>query len=121
MNYHKVEILDTTLREGEQTPGVCFSVDEKLRIAGLLDQFGVEYLEAGHPSVSQDIFEGVQALASQGYRARVVAHARARQSDIDDVLRTGADSIGMFFSVRDERLNGHFKKSLEYVIDRVCE
>ena len=60
-----VEILDTTLREGEQTPGVTFSIDEKLTIANLLDDFGVNIIEAGHPIVSEDIYNSVKLISSQ--------------------------------------------------------
>ena len=55
-----VEILDTTLREGEQTPNVTFTINEKIEIANLLDEFGVNIIEAGHPRVSEDIYQGVK-------------------------------------------------------------
>lgn len=64
-----VEILDSTLREGEQTPGVTFTVEEKIEIANLLDEFGVNIIEAGHPRVSEDICKGVKKIANQGYSA----------------------------------------------------
>ena len=68
-----VEILDSTLREGEQTPGVTFSVDEKIKIAGMLDEFGVDIIEAGHPRVSNDIYKGVKQIAHQGYNAEILS------------------------------------------------
>ena len=52
----KIQILDTTLREGEQTPGVSFKISQKIKIVKLLNQFGVDYIEVGHPVVSKDIF-----------------------------------------------------------------
>ncbi|MCK5636696.1 MAG: 2-isopropylmalate synthase, partial [Thermoplasmatales archaeon] len=58
-----LQILDSTLREGEQTPGVTFSVEEKLKIANLLDEFGVDIIEAGHPRVSPDIYKGVKEIS----------------------------------------------------------
>ena len=57
-----VEILDTTLREGEQAPGVTFSIEEKLSIANLIDDFGVNIIEAGHPVVSDDVFKSVKII-----------------------------------------------------------
>ena len=57
-----VEILDTTLREGEQTPYVNFTVDEKVEIARLLDQIGVDMIEAGDPSVSPNIAKAIQRI-----------------------------------------------------------
>ena len=52
----KVQILDTTLREGEQTPGVSFKISQKIEIVKLLNRFGVDFIEVGHPMVSNDIF-----------------------------------------------------------------
>ena len=66
-----VKILDSTLREGEQTPGVSFNVDEKIKIATLLDEFGVDIIEAGHPIVSKDIHRAVKEISSQGFNAEV--------------------------------------------------
>ena len=57
-----IEILDSTLREGEQTPYVTFSVEEKIKIAQLLDEFGVDIIEAGHPIVSDDICQSVKMI-----------------------------------------------------------
>ena len=73
----QVLILDTTLREGEQTPGVSFTVEEKLEIARLLDEVGVDMIEAGHPMVSPDVYEAVKRIASEGLRAEILAHSRA--------------------------------------------
>ncbi|MDB9853904.1 hypothetical protein OAC91_01565 [Candidatus Marinimicrobia bacterium] len=60
----KIEILDSTLREGEQTPGVLFTLNEKLDIAKKIDLFGVDFIELGHPAVAPDIYEAVEALNS---------------------------------------------------------
>ncbi len=58
------EILDSTLREGEQTPFVNFMVDEKIEIAKMLDRVGVEMIEAGDPSVSPNVYEAVKRIAN---------------------------------------------------------
>ena len=58
----KVEILDTTLREGEQTPGVSFSINQKIKIAKLLDDTGVDFIELGHPIVSPDVYKRHELL-----------------------------------------------------------
>ena len=60
-----IQILDSTLREGEQTPGVYFDGHIKLAIADLLDQVGVEIIEAGHPVVSTDIYHSVKQIAGE--------------------------------------------------------
>ena len=108
-----VKLLDSTLREGEQTPGVDFTLDQKLAIARALDEFGVDYVEAGHPAVSPAIFEATRQVARLGLDAEVVAHSRALKSDIDLVLKTDADWVGIFFSVADKRLEEHFRKDID--------
>jgi 2-isopropylmalate synthase len=113
------EILDSTLREGEQTPGVRFSVDEKVHIARLLDEFGVDFIEAGHPLVSAEIRQGVQAVVREGLHAEVLAHARAVPEDIDAARACDADWVGIFFSVRDKRLEEQFRKNLDQAVDTV--
>lgn len=102
-----VRILDTTLREGEQTPGVYFDVHVKSAIAGLLDGLGVDVIEAGHPAVTDDIRVAVARIAGAGLRARVGAHARSLESDVRLALDCGVGFLGIFYCVSDERLADH--------------
>lgn len=108
-----VKLLDSTLREGEQTPGVDFTLAQKLDIARRLDAFGVEYIEAGHPAVSPEIFTAVRDVAHLGLDAEIVAHSRAMKSDIDLALKADADWVGIFFSVADKRLEDSFRKNID--------
>ncbi|MEM1798559.1 MAG: hypothetical protein QXX87_04980, partial [Candidatus Jordarchaeales archaeon] len=73
----KVILLDSTLREGEQTPGVSFTIEEKLEIAKMLDEVGVGMIEAGSPRVSEGVKEAVRRIANESLRAEVIAHVRA--------------------------------------------
>jgi len=116
-----VELLDTTLREGEQTPGVTFSVDEKLIIAGLLDDFGVDIIEAGHPIVSEDVFRSIKLITSQSYKSDILTHCRAKKEDIDAAISCDADWVGIFFCVSKQRLEQHFKLDLESAISLVTD
>jgi len=116
-----VEILDTTLREGEQTPGVTFSVDEKLTIANLLDDFGVNIIEAGHPIVSNDVFRSIKQITNQGYKAKILAHCRAKKEDIDSAISCDAEWVGIFFCVSEQRLKQHFKLDLNSAINQITE
>ncbi|MFA5861396.1 MAG: homocitrate synthase [Candidatus Thermoplasmatota archaeon] len=109
----RVKLLDSTLREGEQTPGVDFTLEQKLTIARQLDAFGIDYIEAGHPAVSEDVQRATREIAHLGLQAEVVAHSRALKSDIDLVLKTDADWIGIFFSVADKRLEEQFRKNID--------
>ncbi len=116
-----VKILDTTLREGEQTPGVYFDGHIKLAIADLLDEIGIDIIEAGHPMVTPEIHEAVYQIAHHGYRAKVAAHARSLQQDVDLALECGVQFIGIFYSVTSERLNQVFKKELHSAIEQIVK
>ena len=73
----KIQILDSTLREGEQTPGVSFTSEQKVAIAKRLDVFGVDFIELGHPAVSPDVYEAVEVLNDLDLNAIKMAHGRA--------------------------------------------
>jgi 2-isopropylmalate synthase len=116
-----VKIVDSTLREGEQTPGVCFSLEQKLEIAKLLDKTGgVRLIEAGHPRVSPNIKKAVTAIAGAGLNSIVGAHARSNKKDIDEALDCGVGFIGIFYCVRDERLN-QFGTDINKAIGRITD
>ncbi|MFA7421558.1 MAG: 2-isopropylmalate synthase [Melioribacteraceae bacterium] len=108
-----VWVLDSTLREGEQTPGVYFDKHIKLAIANLLDEVGVDIIESGHPMVTPEIHAAVKAIAQKGYKRIVGAHSRSLKSDVDLALECGVGFIGIFYCVSDERLETVFKKDLD--------
>ncbi len=81
-----VRIFDTTLRDGEQSPGFSMNVEEKLRMARQLEQLGVDIIEAGFPIASRGDLEAVQAVAREIRNCQVAALARARKEDIDAAL-----------------------------------
>jgi len=116
-----VEILDSTLREGEQTPGVTFSVEEKLVIAHLLDDFGVDIIEAGHPRVSEDICKAVKEISNQGFRAQILAHCRALKEDIDIARSCDVDWVGIFFCVSNRRLEQQFRTNLTMATEIIAK
>lgn len=117
----EVEILDTTLREGEQTPGISFSINEKIEIAKLLEEFEVEYIEAGHPIVTENIKEAIKQIAMENLNAEILAHCRALTSDINLALECGVDWVGIFFSVSDKSLKKRFGISKENAINKITE
>jgi len=80
---NRVVIFDTTLRDGEQSPGATMSHTEKLEIAGLLDEMGVDIIEAGFPIASEGDFAAVSAIAKQAQSAVICGLARANFKDID--------------------------------------
>jgi len=79
----RVVIFDTTLRDGEQSPGASMTLDEKLEVAQLLDEMGVDIIEAGFPIASEGDFESVSAIAKLVKNASVAGLARAANKDID--------------------------------------
>lgn len=89
----KVEIHDATLRDGEQTPGVVFSVDDKIQIATKLSEVGVERIEAGMPAVSPQDAQAIKEISKLGLNSRIFTFARAMKQDIDMALECGADGV----------------------------
>ena len=93
----KLKILDTTLRDGEQTPYVNFTVDEKVEIAKLLDKIGVDMIEAGDPSVSPKIYEAIKKIASLNLNAEILAHSLAKKPGIDKAKECGVDRVVVLY------------------------
>jgi 2-isopropylmalate synthase len=116
-----LQILDSTLREGEQTPGVYFDSHIKVAIADLLDQAGINIIEAGHPLVTGDIFKAVKQIANRKLKAIVGAHSRSLEKDVDQALECGVQFLGIFYCVAEERLNHVFKKDLAKAIDQIAK
>jgi 2-isopropylmalate synthase len=114
-----VQILDATLREGEQTPGVCFPAHAKLEIADCLDRVGVDVIEAGHPVVSDSIRSSVATLANRKLNACVGAHARSTITDVDLALECAVDFVGVFYCVSDNRLSEVFRRDLPRAIEHI--
>jgi len=116
-----IKILDATLREGEQTLGVRFSLEQKVKIAKLLDKFGVDYIEAGMPIISQEDKAKVKAVADLGLKAKILGHARAKKEDIDAVVETGCQWVGIFCGINDlslkHKLDGKNKQEVYKMIE----
>lgn len=116
-----VWVLDSTLREGEQTPGVYFDKHIKLAIASLLDEIGVDIIESGHPMVTPEIHAAVKSIAQKGFKSIVGAHSRSLKNDVDLALECGVGFIGIFYCVSDERLSNVFKKELDEAINQITD
>jgi len=115
----KVIIHDATLRDGEQTPGVVFSIDEKVEIAKMLDSLGVERIEAGMPAVSEDDQNAIKQISQLGLKSRIFTFARAMDVDIDIAKECGADGVIIEIPTSEPKLKYQFPKwSHEDVIKR---
>jgi len=99
-----VRVFDTTLRDGEQTPGVSLTPLEKLEIAQALDKLGVDVIEAGFPITSKGEQEGIRLVAKAGLRAEICGLARAEKGDIDTAIGCGISGIHVFLASSDIHL-----------------
>ena len=93
-NHRRITIFDTTLRDGEQSPGIALSPEEKVEIARALERLGVDVIEAGFPVSSPGDFEGVRAVGNAVSRPTVAALARTRQEDLDAAVEALAGARG---------------------------
>jgi methanogen homocitrate synthase len=118
----KVEIHDVTLRDGEQTPGVVFRIEEKLQIAKALDDLGVDRIEGGMPAVSADDAKAIEEMANLGMRAKLMTFCRATPADVDLALKCGADGVVIEIPSGLPKLKYQFTKwSEQDIIDRSVE
>lgn len=98
-------IIDSTLRDGEQAPGVVFTLDEKLRIAALLEEAGVKEVEVGTPAMGEEDQRMIHEIVRSGFRFDALCWARAKEYDIIASARTGAGRINISFPVSDIQLS----------------
>tara|TARA_R110000824_G_scaffold52692_4_gene146292 strand:+ start:230588 stop:231793 length:1206 start_codon:yes stop_codon:yes gene_type:complete len=89
----KVEIHDATLRDGEQTPGVVFSPEDKIAMAEMMADVGVDRIEAGMPAVSPDDYKAIKQICSMGLKSKIYTFARAMTADIDSAVECGAHGV----------------------------
>lgn len=114
-------IYDTTLRDGEQTPGVAFTPQQKLEIAIKLDELGIQEIEAGFPSVSRRERIGIKKIVDQGLNLKVLSLARANIKDVDYALKCGVDGVIIFFPTSHIHLKYKVKARLDEIIEKGIE
>ncbi|MHB9096259.1 MAG: 2-isopropylmalate synthase [Syntrophales bacterium] len=116
----RVFIFDTTLRDGEQSPGASMNPDEKLRIARQLEKMGVDIIEAGFPASSEGDFASVQQIAREIRGCQIAGLARANAADIDRaweaVAKAASPRIHTFISSSDIHLKYQLRKSRAEVL-----
>jgi len=110
-----VRIFDTTLRDGEQTPGISLGIGQKLQIAEQLDKLGVDVIEAGFPIASAGEKEAVSAIVKSGLNAEICGLSRVITQDIDACLDCDVDMVHTFVSTSDIQRIHTIKKSREEV------
>ncbi|MGH7291111.1 MAG: 2-isopropylmalate synthase, partial [Myxococcota bacterium] len=121
LSRERVVVFDTTLRDGEQAAGVCFSKRAKVEIAGLLDAMGVDVIEAGFPASSSGEHDAVRAVAESVQRATVCGLARAIPAEIDTtwfaLRRARRPRIHVFLSSSDIHLAHQLHRDADQVVE----
>ena len=124
-NEDRVIIFDTTLRDGEQSPGASMNTGEKLRLAIQLEKMGVDVLEAGFPAASAGDLEAVSSIAAQLQRTEVAGLARTSKEDIDQawqaIRHAAKPRIHTFIATSDIHLKYKLKMSREQVLAKTVE
>ena len=117
----RVQIHDATLRDGEQTPGVVFTVGDKIAIAEALSAVGVDRIEAGMPAVSDDDVAAIKQITKLGLTSRIYTFVRAMTADIDKSLECGAHGVILEVPIGYPKLLWQFKWTWEDVLKRSVE
>ena len=116
----KIRVLDSTLREGEQHPGVSFTNKQRIQIAWMLDYFGVDQIEIS-PVVSPDHKEATKTIIKQGLRADIVSHGRALTEDIDISLSCDAKWVAAYLGISDVHLKDKLRITKEQALERAVK
>lgn len=114
----EVQIHDATLRDGEQTPGVVLRKNDKIQIAGMLDELGVHRIEAGMPAVSVEDAEAITEIARRAKKAKVFAFVRAMEKDIEVASDCGAAGVIIEVPVGEPKLTYQFKWTMQRVLEQ---
>ena len=117
----KVRIFDTTLRDGEQTPGVSLSPEKKLNIAKKLDELGIDAIETGFPVISDGEREAVKMITSANLKAELCGLARTNKKDIDAAIDCGLNYIHTFIATSDIHLEYKLKMTRDEALSKAIE
>ncbi len=113
-------ICDTTLRDGEQAPGVVFTTEEKVAIARMLDEIGVQEIEAGTPAMGRQECDAVKGIVSLGLKARVLAWNRALISDVNASIGCGVTAVAISLPVSDLQIERKLGRDRSWVLTQLC-
>lgn len=119
MHNTKVVIDDTTLRDGEQTAGVSFTIEEKCAIANALDVLGVQELEIGIPAMGAEEREDIRALVSLELRANLLVWCRMRDDDLSACAGLGVHRVDLSMPVSDQQLQKKLGKNRKWALEAI--
>ncbi len=116
----EVVIYDSTLRDGEQMPGVAFTPAVKMEIAGALDEIHVPQIEAGFPAVSPSEAAAVKQVAGAGFEADILCLSRLKRDDVDAAADAGVDMVLLFVPASPIQLRVKLKKTVDEILPEVA-
>ncbi|WP_411169448.1 homocitrate synthase [Clostridium sp. MB05] len=120
-NGKEIFIVDTTLRDGEQTAGVVFANEEKIAIAEMLSDIGVDQLEVGIPTMGGDEKKAIKQIVKRNKKSSIMAWNRAVIKDIEESIDCGVDAVAISISVSDIHIQHKLKTSREWVLENMVK
>ncbi|KAI8882690.1 homocitrate synthase [Backusella circina FSU 941] len=120
-NVSRFQIIDTTLREGEQFANAFFDTAKKIEIARALDDLGVDYIELTSPAASEQSFNDCRAICKLGLKAKILTHIRCHMDDARRAVETGADGINVVIGTSSYLREFSHGKSMEYIAKTATE
>lgn len=117
----EIKIVDTTLRDGEQTAGVVFANNEKITIAQMLSDLGVDQLEVGIPAMGGDEKDAIKKICKRNLKSSIMAWNRAVIADIEQSIDCGVDAVAISISVSDIHIQNKLRTSREWVIENMVK
>ncbi len=121
MPFESYSIIESTLREGEQYSTATFNTAQKLEIAGMLDQFGVEMIEMTSPSASPQSEADIREVCKSGLQAHILTHIRCHKDDAARALDTGVDGLDVVIGTSPQLMQHSHGKSIRQIIDLAAE
>lgn len=121
VNNRNIKIVDTTLRDGEQTAGVVFANHEKIIIAEMLSDLGINQLEVGIPAMGGDEKQAIKDICKRKLKPSIMAWNRAVISDIEQSIDCGVDAVAISISVSDIHIQHKLKTSRDWVIENMIK
>ena len=116
-DFLNINILDTTLRDGEQTPGVSLTSNEKFRIAVKLDEIGIDFIEAGSAITSDGERNSIKEITKQGFNAEILSFSRPLKGDIDYCVDCDVDAVNLVVPTSDLHIKDKLNMTHEELID----